>query len=61
MKKKKVYIAPAIEVVELEIQSSILTVSGGGTLSGMGNGGDSEGGREGDANGRRGSWGNLWD
>ena len=58
--KKEVYIAPTIEIVELETQSSILAVSGGGTLPGMGSGGDSEGGMEGDANRRRGEWGNLW-
>lgn len=58
---KKVYISPSIEVVELEVQSSILAVSEGGTLPGMGSGGDSPGGGEGDANGRRGSWGNLWE
>ena len=60
-KEKKTYIAPVIEVVEIEIQSSILAVSGGGTLPDVGGGGDSEGGGEGDANRRRGSWGNLWD
>ena len=60
-KKKKAYIAPSIEIVEFEIQSSILAVSGTDTLPGTGTGGDSEGGMEGDANRRRGEWGNLWE
>lgn len=58
--KKKVYIAPTIEIVEFETESFILAISGGNTLPGTDDGGDSEGGMEADANDRRGEWGNLW-
>ena len=60
---KKVYIAPAIEIVEFET-ATILAVSGldtGDTLPGASSGGDSEGGKEAESNRHRGSWGNLWE
>ena len=57
--KKKTYIAPAIQVIELE-PSSMIALSPGDTLPGTGVGGDSDGGMSGDANRHRGEWGNLW-
>lgn len=61
---KKVYIVPAIVVVELEaatmLASSINTEGLGNGSSSPSFGGDSEGGMSGDANRHRGSWGNLW-
>ena len=50
-----------MQVTELEMESTLMAVSAGGTLPGTGNGGDSEGGMEAQTNDRRGSWGNLWD
>lgn len=52
---KKVYIAPSIEIVEFETTAMIAS-----SLPDLGNAEDSEGGMEGDANRRRGEWGNLW-
>lgn len=51
--KKKEYIAPAIEVVEMELTISIL----------MGSNWNYDPGEEPEeelSNGRRGQWGNLW-
>lgn len=59
-KRKKTYIIPTMEIIELETQSLMLAFSGTESLPGTGSGGDSEGGMEGDANSRRGEWGNLW-
>lgn len=60
---KKIYIAPAMEIAELEVAAIIAgSVNAGGSLPGTGYGGDDDSGTiEGDANGRRGSWGNLWE
>lgn len=60
---KKVYIAPAMEIAELEVAAIIASsMNAGGSLPGTGYGGDDDSGKiEGDANGRRGSWGNLWE
>ena len=60
---KKTYIAPEIIVTELDGDTLMLTISAGNeetglqgtTYGGMQSGGDA------DAQGRRGSWGNLWD
>ena len=60
---KKVYIAPAIEIVELET-ATILAVSGldtGDTLDGTSSGGNSTGGMDAESNRHRGTWGNLWE
>ena len=57
---KKTYIAPEVQVMEVEIESALMSMSSP-TLGGTTDGGDSEGGMEADAPGRRGSWGNLWD
>ena len=59
---KKVYIAPMVEVLELNVETLMISMSAPG---GNGNdGGPSWGGAgsdmEADANNRRGEWGNLW-
>lgn len=53
---KKIYVKPAIEVVELVDELCTLTASNLGLEGGE----DSEGGMEADANRHRGEWGNLW-
>lgn len=55
---KKMYVKPEIEIIELELESHMATISG--NLDGVVDDGDSEGGREADANRHRGEWGNLW-
>ena len=59
---KKEYIAPEMEVMEIENEAMMLTVSapGDGGLEGTTSGGATSGGTA-DANNRRGTWGNLWD
>lgn len=59
---KKVYIKPEMEVVELDIETSMMSISASNEngLDGTSWGGVSEGDMEADANGRRGEWGNLW-
>ena len=59
---KKVYIAPKMEVMEIEYDALMLTVSASGEdgLDGTESGGSMSGGSA-DANGRRDTWGNLWD
>ena len=52
------YVKPEIEIIELELESHMATISG--NLDGVVDNGDSEGGREADANRHRGEWGNLW-
>ena len=59
MNIKKNYIAPSIEVVEVEYESLMTTASGETGNTGVG-GGNAGNGPE-LANDRRGSWGNLWD
>lgn len=54
---KKVYQAPAIEVIEFEMESRFMSASA--DLPGTGSGGD-EPPTDGDANRHRGEWGNLW-
>lgn len=34
------YVAPVLEVIDIELQQNILQASGDGTLPGVGNGGD---------------------
>ena len=57
---KKKYIAPEIEIVEIEVESHLMGLSAENSLPGTEWGGE-VGGEEADANGRRGSWGNLWE
>lgn len=52
---------PEMAVIEYYAETPMLTVSGGNTLPGTENGGDSNGGMDADARGHRGSWGDLWD
>lgn len=59
---KKMYIAPTVEVVNIDMVSMIATsnpvdsnLPGGG-----GSGGNSQGGMDADGNRHRGEWGNLW-
>lgn len=54
----KVYVKPEVEVVEIELESHMATISG--NLDGTVDGGESGGGMEADANRHRGEWGNLW-
>ena len=56
---KKVYQKPEIEILELELNSIIATSISTDDGS-IGNGGDSEGGKEAESNRHRGEWGNLW-
>lgn len=59
--KKKTYIAPAIQVIELEPSFMIANTGvGSSDPDGPGFGGNSGGGMGGDANRHRGEWGNLW-
>lgn len=55
---KKVYVAPAIEVVEIEFESLMSTASGETGSAGVGDG-PADGPDL--VNKRRGSWGNLWE
>ena len=59
MKMKKIYVAPEMEVMELNIETLMLSMSAPGD-GGPSWGGESNGGMDADANGRRGEWGNLW-
>ena len=57
--EKKRYIAPMLEISAIEIACDILDVSSAGSLPGTESGGESEGGKDADANERE-DWGNLW-
>ena len=56
---KKDYVKPTLEAVEVEFESLMTTTSGeqGSTGVGSGSAGDET---DDYTNGRRGSWGNLW-
>ena len=58
MDDKKVYVAPVIEVVEIEFESLMSTTSGETGSAGVGPG-PADGPDL--VNNRRGSWGNLWE
>ena len=60
---KKTYIAPEIIVTELDGETLMLTISGekGGLEDTKASNGTAVSGMDADAQGRRGSWGNLWD
>ena len=60
---KQAYVTPEMEVVEMNIETALMALSADQTLPGTSWGGSAGGGNsmEADANGRRGSWGNLWD
>lgn len=58
---KHTYIAPEIEVIEMNIETALMALSAESTLPGTSTGNPDEGtGKDADANGRRGEWGNLW-
>ena len=57
---KKTYIAPEIIVTELDSKETIMSLSAGKSLDDTSWGGQATG-MDADAQGRRGSWGNLWD
>lgn len=58
---KQTYIAPQMEVIEIDEETPLMTISAvSGGLEGTTWGGEATNG-EADANGRRGSWGNLWE
>lgn len=59
MKTKMNYIAPAIEIAEIETESLMLTASGETGETGTGEG--TAGNGPDMVNNRRGGWGNLWD
>ena len=61
--EKKQYIAPEIIVTELDGEVLMLTISGeqGGLDGTKASNGTAVSGMEADAQGRRGSWGNLWE
>ena len=63
---KKTYIAPEIIVTELDGEVLMQSLSSGESLTGTTWGGQAgsnvdNGPKDADAQGRRGSWGNLWD
>jgi hypothetical protein len=57
---KQAYIAHEMEVVEIETETMILSLSAEGSLDGTGTGKPGSG-LEADVNKRRGQWGNLWE
>lgn len=56
---KKVYVKPEIEVVEFELESSMMVESVNSNLPGTGFGGEGDADPN-EANRHRGEWGNLW-
>ena len=48
-----------MQVIEMEMESVLMSMSSP-YLPGTSDGGESSGGNYGDANDRRGTWGNLW-
>ena len=62
---KKTYIAPEIIVTELDSKETIMSLSSGDlegtTYGGQAGSNVDNGPKDADAQGRRGSWGNLWD
>ena len=56
---KQAYIAPKAEVIEIEIEGHLMALSADESLAGTTFGGGASG-KDADANGRRGEWGNLW-
>lgn len=59
---KQTYVAPTTEILELEMEPLMLEMSAEGSLPGTGTGEPGSGtGKDADAQGRRGTWGNLWE
>lgn len=60
--KKNVYVKPMLRVVELDTKVLMQPASPGASGPGIQvGGGDGGGDVEAESQGRRGSWGNLWD
>lgn len=59
-KMKQAYMAPEMEVIEMNMETLLMALSAAGSLDGTQIGGPASG-KDADANGRRGSWGNLWE
>ena len=57
---KHTYIKPEMEVIEIENEIALMALSAEQALPGTSSGGEVSG-EDADANGRRGSWGNLWE
>lgn len=57
---KQIYIAPEMEVVEIEEDALMLSLSAEDSLPDTDIGGDATG-KDADVNKRRGKWGNLWE
>ena len=58
---KKAYIAPEMAVMEIDTEMMMLTMSAPDSNGGGPSWGGVANGKEADANGRRGTWGNLWE
>ena len=61
---KQTYIKPEMEIVEMDTEALMLTMStpeGNNGLGGTSWGGGTDEEFEADANRRRGTWGNLWE
>jgi len=59
---KQTYVAPTTEILELEMEPLMLDMSASGSLPGTDTGEPGSGtGKDADAQGRRGTWGNLWE
>ena len=57
---KQAYMTPEMEVIEMNMETPLMALSAADSLDGTQIGGQISG-KEADANGRRGTWGNLWD
>lgn len=58
---KNTYTKPEMAIIEYYTETPMLSVSTGGTLPEVENGGESNGGLDADTREHRGSWGDLWD
>ena len=59
--EKKQYIAPEMTIVEYRQEICMLSVSADQSLNGLNDFGGDAYNKDADAQGRRGSWGNLWE
>ncbi|MBR3858667.1 MAG: hypothetical protein IKJ18_01425 [Bacteroidaceae bacterium] len=57
---KQAYIKPETEVIDIETETHLMALSADEALPGTSWGGDDGTGKDADATGRRGTWGNLW-
>ncbi len=56
---KQAYIKPETEVIDIETETHLMALSASGSLDDTTFGGPGTG-KDADATGRRGTWGNLW-